>query len=113
MMSLWQGALILHFHSGCIHLQVDIPYIQLGSVRKNALLKLKREAEKEAKKNNIAILIDDSPDARVIDVMKQQPKLLGLIGKKNRSTQIDFLQYQIFGCIVYLAQLFSQLLLQL
>ena len=62
-------------------------YIQIAIARENAFLKAKREAEKEAKKKkrDDATLMDVTPDARVIDVLDQRLKQLGLIGKKSRS----------------------------
>lgn len=61
-------------------------YSQLAIARENAFLKVKREAEKEAKKKrDVATPMDVAPDARVIDVLDQRLKQLGLIGKKSRS----------------------------
>lgn len=61
-------------------------YSQLAIARENAFLKVKREAEKEAKKKrDAATPMDVTPDARVIDVLDHRLKQLGLIGKKSRS----------------------------
>ena len=54
--------------------------------REHTFLKTKREAEKEAKKKrDDATLMDVAQDARVIDVLDECLKQLGLIGKKSRS----------------------------
>lgn len=67
-------------------LNVHSFYSQLAIARENAFLKVKREAEKEAKKKrDVATPMDVAPDARVIDVLDQRLKQLGLIGKKSRS----------------------------
>ena len=66
-------------------LNVHCFYSHLAIARENAFLKSKREAEKEAKKRNIASQMDTSPEVRVIDVLDQRLKQLGLIGKKARS----------------------------
>ena len=60
-------------------------YSQLAISRENAFFKAKRAAEKEAKKKNPATAMDTSPDARVIDVLDQRLKQLGLIGRKSKS----------------------------
>ena len=62
-------------------------YSQLSISRENSFMKLKRAAEKEAnKKKAEATAMDTSPDARVIDVLDQRLKQLGLIGKaRSRS----------------------------
>lgn len=60
-------------------------YSQLAIARENAFLKMKREAEREAKKRNSATPMDVAPDARVIDVLDQRLKQLGLIGRKSKS----------------------------
>ena len=60
-------------------------YSQLAIARENAFLKVKREAEKEAKKRDAATPMDVAPDAQVIDVLDHRLKQLGLIGKKSRS----------------------------
>ena len=57
----------------------------LAIARENAFLRAKREADKETRKKNSATPMDTSPDARVIDVLDQRLKQLGLIGKKSRS----------------------------
>ena len=67
-------------------LNVHSFYSQLAIARENAFLKVKREAEKEAKKKrDAATPMDVAPDARVIDVLDHRQKQLGLIGKKSRS----------------------------
>ena len=67
-------------------LNVHSFYSQLAIARENAFLKVKREAEKEAKKKrDAATPMDVAPDARVIDVLDHRLKQLGLIGKKSRS----------------------------
>lgn len=67
-------------------LNVHSFYSQLAIAREKAFLKVKREAEKEAKKKrDVATPMDVAPDARVIDVLDQRLKQLGLIGKKSRS----------------------------
>ena len=49
-------------------------------------MKSKRAAEKEAaKKKADDMAMDTSPDARVVDVLDQRLKQLGLIGKRSRS----------------------------
>ena len=53
----------------------------------DAFLKMKRNAEKEAKKKRADTPMDTSPDARVMDFLDQHLKQLGLglIRRKSRS----------------------------
>lgn len=64
---------------------LDNFYSQLAISRENAFFKAKRVAEKEAKKKNTATAMDIAPDVRVIDVLDQRLKQLGLIGRKSRT----------------------------
>ena len=60
---------------------------QLAISRENAFMKSKRAAEKEAaKKKADDTAMDTSADARVVDVLDQRLKQLGLIGKKSNSS---------------------------
>jgi hypothetical protein len=62
-------------------------YSQLAISRENAFMKSKRAAEKEAaKKKTEDTAMDTSPDARVVDVLDQRLKQLGLIGTKSNSS---------------------------
>ena len=67
-------------------LNVSSYHSQLAISRENAFLKQKRAAEKEAKKRLADAAMDTTPEARVIDVLDQRLKQLGLIGKKSRSS---------------------------
>lgn len=61
-------------------------YSQLAIQRENAFIKTTREAEKEAKKKQREdSAMDTSPETRVIDVLDQRLKQLGLIGRKSKS----------------------------
>ena len=63
---------------------------QLAISRENAFLKQKRASEKEAKKRqaDAVAAMDTTPKARVIDVLDQRLKQLGLIGRKSRSSSL-------------------------
>ncbi len=57
-------------------------YSQLAVAR---FLKSEREADKEARKKHANTPMDTAPEARVVDVVDQRFKELGLIGRKSRS----------------------------
>ena len=59
-------------------------YSQLAMSRENAFFKATQTAEKEAKKKKEDTAMDTSPDARVIDVLDQRLKQLGIIGRESR-----------------------------
>ena len=61
-------------------------YSQLAISRENSFMKSKRAAEKKTKKKKAEeTAMDTSPDARVIDVLDQRLKQLGLISRRSSS----------------------------
>ena len=63
-------------------------YSQLAISRENSFTNSRRAAEKvDAKKKADDLAMDTSPDARVVNVLDQRLKQLGLIGKKSKSSQ--------------------------
>ena len=60
-------------------------YSQLAIARENSFFRAKREADKKAKKQNTVTPMDTAPEARVVDVLDQRLRQLGLIGRRSRS----------------------------
>ena len=58
-------------------------YSHLAIARENAFLCAKKEADKKAKKQDTDASMDTAPEVRVVDILDEHLKQLGLTGRKS------------------------------